>query len=170
MSFITLTNSDTTTDTFTVTWDFTSVMPMFNSEAVETHDFRERGLSKEERLAVLDEMIAVVEGRSETQRWIKGHALLEIPMEDRSVTGMCLSGMWFRFSENLGQYPRMASVDPVLVAIGKAIQEQFPHRAQGGAFGPPEGAVIPFNDHPNTTAADVVRVLEKARVAIDEAA
>ncbi|MDE2472794.1 MAG: hypothetical protein KGL35_29745, partial [Bradyrhizobium sp.] len=51
------------------------------------------------------------------------------------------------------------SMTDVCGAVNPIVRELFPERADGSWFNP----VFNFNDHPDTTADDVILVLEKAR-------
>jgi hypothetical protein len=125
-----------------------------------------------ERLSTIDEMIAIVEGRVEGKTWIKGDTERPEQVNGRPVLGMCLSGMVGHLTMRMpnvfiqAEHNRMVEV---MTVIGQVILEQYPERGMG-RFLPdhPETAVVPFNDHSDTTAADIVRVLEKTRVKIAE--
>jgi hypothetical protein len=124
-------------------------------------------------LATIDEMIAIVEGRVEGKTWIKGESIDQMVVNGRPVLGMCLGGMFRHLSVGTVQelmdvppWVTMASY-PLVMMVGKVILEQYPDRVPLGSD--PGAAVVPFNDHPDTMNTDVVRVLEKTRVALVEA-
>lgn len=60
---------------------------------------------------------------------------------------------------------RSAEAVTVLAAV---IKEQFPERVHPAHMDTPRDAVVAFNDHPDTTFADVERMFEKAELAWDE--
>jgi len=144
-------------------------------------------MQKQQMLQAVDDMIAIAEGRNETMAWIQGSGHQPIHKGERTIHGMCLGAMLdkvafeqrvtrdvsFSWESADGQIPQ----SPLAEAIGKVIVEQYPDRL---GFGPEvqtyialkgeRFAIVPFNDHPDTTPADVVRVLEKARLVLEEAA
>lgn len=50
-------------------------------------------------------------------------------------------------------------------AVNDVVQEQFADRAAGGCF-----SGVDFNNHPDTTGAEVIAVLEKAALKLEERA
>ena len=53
------------------------------------------------------------------------------------------------------------SMDLVFKIMGEVAYEQFPERAEVASF-------FRFNDHPDTTEAEVIAVMEKAALLLDE--
>ena len=93
------------------------------------------------------------------RKWIKG-SLGDCSQADAEV---CIRGAIYAFLDATDQ----PSVNRISIErpIGATAYEQFPERFALGA----SGASIPaFNDHPDTTWADVELVLDKASIAWDE--
>jgi hypothetical protein len=128
-----------------------------------------------EMLSTVDEMIAIAGGKIEGKAWIKGNSEDEMLINGRPVLGMCLGGMLRRVTMT-GRWNGVVDMppwitfenDPLVKMIGTVILEQYPQRVPSGLT-PPDTAIVPFNDHPETMNTDIVRVLEKTRVAIAEA-
>lgn len=62
----------------------------------------------------------------------------------------------------------MMSMDKTLGALLPVLNEQFPERLNWMHYKIGLGPVVAFNDHPDTTFADVERVLEKAAIRWEE--
>lgn len=89
--------------------------------------------------------------RLRTHGWTKGASM-------NSRGEMCIGGAC-----ETGE----VGFSPAIQAIATVIRDQFPERVRD-AINPSMGIVVRFNDHPDTTFADVERVLEKAAVKWEE--
>jgi hypothetical protein len=168
---------------FTVTWDASKIAwpdsgktITFGLSSTTSNTPPPEEMSIEEKIQMLDEMIDIAEGRSEGKAWIKGTAAIQgFDEKGRETLGMCLAGMVYHLGTRMKANITADARHPVMAAIGRAIWEQYRDRLTGeyADIAPqvseyPGQAIVPFNDHPETTVDDVVRVLEKARMAIAE--
>lgn len=69
-----------------------------------------------------------------------------------------------------GHQCRITSGHPYLLAVGEVAREQFPERIPADLATDrfTSNDVVRFNDHPDTTFADVEAVLEKAQLRLAE--
>lgn len=88
-------------------------------------------------------------------------------MSKQEKDAFCSVGL-LSLAEQGEVHSRLGECGRVLADI---IREQFPDRASwmsASGESTPESIIVGFNDHPDTTFADVERVFEKAEVAWDE--
>jgi hypothetical protein len=82
--------------------------------------------------------------------------------EDNTIIGVCIIGAIRHTAARHNVSPSLFMHKPMAM-IRSIINEQYPDRMD------PEMAVVPaFNDHKDTTIEDVIAVLEKASIELDE--